>query len=83
MICVFLLDNLGYHAAVEKYLQVFKGAQGSVVPPGDVFKPHAGYLAAPKSLTAINWLTDHGALLCATRRPKSRGCGPTGGITKV
>jgi hypothetical protein len=65
MTCVFLLDNLGYHAAVEKYLQVFKGAQGSVVPPGDVFKPHAGYLATPKSLTAINWLTDHGALLWA------------------
>ena len=65
MTCVFLLDNLGYHAAVEKYLQVFKSTQGSVVPPGDAFKPHPGYLATPKSLTAINWLTDHGALLWA------------------
>ena len=65
MTCVFLLTNLGYHAAVEKYLQVFKRTQGSVVPPGDVFKLHPGYLATPKSLTAINWLTDHGALLWA------------------
>jgi hypothetical protein len=65
MTCVFLLDNLGYHAAVEKYLQVFKNTQGSVVAPGDVFKLHPGYLATPKSLTAINWLTDHGALLWA------------------
>jgi hypothetical protein len=65
MTCVFLLNNLGYHAAVEKYLQVFKRTQGSVVPPGKTFKPHAGYLATPKNLTAINWLTDHGALLWA------------------
>jgi hypothetical protein len=65
MTCVFLLDSLGYHAAVEKYLQVFKRTQGSVLPPGDVFKPHPGYLATPKSLTAVNWLTDHGAVLWA------------------
>jgi hypothetical protein len=65
MTCVFLLDCFGYHAAVEKYLQIFKGAQGSVVPPGDAFKPPAGYLGTPKSLTSVNWLTDHGALLWA------------------
>ena len=36
-----------------------------MVPPGDAFKPHAGYLATPKSLMAVNWLTDHGVLLWA------------------
>ena len=44
---------------------MFKGAQGSVVPPGDAFEPHAGYLATPKNLTSVNWRTDHGALLWA------------------
>jgi hypothetical protein len=44
---------------------VFKRTQGTVVPPGKIFKQHPGYLATPKSLTAINWLTDHGALLWA------------------
>jgi hypothetical protein len=65
MTCVLLLDNLGYYPAVARYLQVFKRAQGTVVPPGDAFRPHPGYLATPKSLTAVNWLTDHGALLWA------------------
>jgi hypothetical protein len=65
MTCVLCLDNFGYHEAVEKYLQVFKQTQGSVVPPGKAFKAHPGYLATPKSLTAINWMTDHGALLWA------------------
>jgi hypothetical protein len=65
MACQFVLNSLGYHAAVEKYLQVFRRTQGSVVPPGKVFNLHPGYLATPKSLTAINWLTDHGALLWA------------------
>jgi len=65
MTCVMLLDNLGYHEAVEKYLAPFKQTQGTVVPPGDAFRPHPGYLATPKSLTSIDWLSDHGALLWA------------------
>ncbi len=62
---VLVLDNLGHHQAVEKYLALFKRTQGSINPPGAAFKPHPGYLATPKSLTAIDWLSDHGALLWA------------------
>lgn len=65
MTCIMLLDNLGHHRAVEKYLALLKQTQGSIVPPGDAFKPHPGYLATPKSLTSIDWLSDHGALLWA------------------
>ncbi len=58
-----LLDPMGYHDLVTKYLKVFKDAQGTVIPPGDSFKPHPGYLGVPKPVAIVNWLPDHGAIL--------------------
>ena len=63
MSLVWLLDAYGYHDAARQYLRVFKQTQGEITPPGDSFKPHPGYLASPKSLTSIDWVTDHGAIL--------------------
>jgi hypothetical protein len=60
-----LLDPMGYHAAVERYLAIFKKRQGVTVPPGNAFKPHPGYLGTPKEYWAVDWLTDNGALLWA------------------
>jgi hypothetical protein len=60
-----ILDLLGYHAEVEKYLEIFKVNQGTVRPPGGHYKQHPGYLSTPKTLTSIDWLTDHGAILHA------------------
>ncbi len=60
-----LLDMAGYHSVLEKYLDIFRNLQGTVVPPGPQFKLHPGYLSSPKTLTAVDWLTDHGALLWA------------------
>jgi hypothetical protein len=64
---VFLLDNLGHHEMVEKYLQVFKETQGTIGPPGSAFAglSHEGYLGTPPSLQEVNWLSDHGCLLWA------------------
>lgn len=63
MACIMTLDALGYHRVVEKYLEIFRKEQGTVVPPGDGFRLHPGYLSSPKTLTSIDWLSDHGALL--------------------
>jgi len=60
-----ILELLGYHAEVEKYLEIFKGNQGTVRPPGGHYQRHPGYLSTPKTLTSIDWLTDHGAILHA------------------
>ncbi|MFB3902498.1 MAG: hypothetical protein ACE15E_03535 [Acidobacteriota bacterium] len=62
------LDLMGYHADVERYLEIFRTRQGTVVPPGRSYKLHPGYLSTPKSLTSVDWLTDHGALLWAVSR---------------
>lgn len=58
-----LLDTMGYHSVLEKYLRMFKQEQGTVVPPGGCYQRHPGYLSSPKTLTTIDWLTDHGAIL--------------------
>ena len=63
MNCIMMLDTLGYHEIVERHLRIFKKEQGTVVPPGDAFILHPGYLSSPKSLTSIDWISDHGALL--------------------
>lgn len=60
-----ILDRLGYHLEVEKYLEIFKANQGTVRPPGGHYQLHPGYLSTPKTLTSIDWLTDHGAILHA------------------
>ena len=65
MASVMLLDTLGYHKVAERHLEIFKKEQGTVVPPGDSFQLHPGYLSVPKTLTSIDWLSDHGALLYA------------------
>lgn len=58
-----LLDPMGYHDLVRTYLKVFKDAQGTVMPPGDSFKAHPGYLGVPRQVAIVNWLPDHGAIL--------------------
>lgn len=58
-----LLDLMGRHSTLEKYLKVFKDRQGTIVAPGPSYKLHPGYLSSPKTLTSIDWLSDHGALL--------------------
>lgn len=63
MIATMLLDPLGYHDFVERHIEIFRKHQGSVKPPGPAYTLHPGYLASPRSLTAIDWLADHGAIL--------------------
>ncbi len=60
-----ILDGLGHHPAAEKYLEIFRQNQGTIVPPGKAYHKHAGYLATPRTFTSIDWLTDHGAILYA------------------
>ena len=63
MTAIMCLDTLGYHDEVAKYLEIFRHEQGTVIAPGDGFVLHPGYLSSPKTLTSIDWLTDHGAIL--------------------
>jgi len=63
MTSVMLLDTMGYHSVADKYLEVFRKEQGTVAPPSPHIGLHPGYLATPSSLTAINWLSDHCAIL--------------------
>lgn len=60
-----ILDGLGYHAAAEKYLEIFRQEQGTITPPGKAYHRHAGYFATPRRFTSIDWLSDHGAILYA------------------
>ena len=57
------LDPLGYSQCVEQHIELFLKHQGSVKPPGPSYSLHPGYFSTPASLTAFNWLTDHGAIL--------------------
>jgi len=63
MACVMLLDTMGYHDVVDAHLEQFRVGQGQFKPPGDLFKKHPGYLGASTGLSAIDWLSDHGAIL--------------------
>src|SRR5690606_32070840 len=63
MVSHMFLDLLGYHEAVARYLELFRTNQGTVKPPGPAYDLHPGYYSTPKNLTAIDWLTDHGAVL--------------------
>jgi len=67
MVYTMMLDSMGYHSAVERYLEVCRQEQGKRSPPGDMYKKdqHPGYLSAPKAAAAIDWLSDHGAILYA------------------
>lgn len=63
MVSHMFLDLLGYHEVVARYLELFRKNQGTVKPPGPAYDLHPGYYSTPKNLTAIDWLTDHGAVL--------------------
>ena len=65
MTSVMLLDTMGYHSPADKYLETLRKGQGTVKPPGPSFEIHPGYLSTPKGLTAIDWVSDHGAILWA------------------
>ncbi len=59
-----MLDPMGWHGDVEKYLEIHRQDQGTQKPPGDDFPQHPGYFGVPKPLdVGYQWLTDHGAVL--------------------
>ena len=58
-----MLDLFGYQEAVRSRIELFRKEQGTVKPPGPSYELHPGYFSAPKSLTSVDWLTDHGAIL--------------------
>jgi hypothetical protein len=60
-----VLDTMGYHSVTERYLRIYKKQQGTTKPPGASFAEHPGYLSCPRQHSAIDWLSDHGALLYA------------------
>ena len=61
-----ILDALGYHGVSEKYLEVYRDNQGKRRPPSECYhRPPPGYFSAPKSMSSIDWLSDHGAILYA------------------
>jgi hypothetical protein len=63
MVSHMFLDLLGYHDVTARNAELFKKNQGTVRPPGPAYTMHAGYFSTPKSLTTIDWLTDHGAVM--------------------
>ncbi|MGH1564712.1 hypothetical protein [Mumia sp. DW29H23] len=65
MVSHMFLDRLGYHDVVEKHIEIYKETQGTRVPPSSVFEggTYPGYLSTPKVLQAIDWMSDHGAIL--------------------
>ncbi|GII85159.1 hypothetical protein Ssi03_31490 [Sphaerisporangium siamense] len=65
MVSHMFLDRLGHHDVVEKHIEIYKVTQGTRTPPGAVFAggSYPGYLSTPKTLQAIDWMSDHGAIL--------------------
>lgn len=62
------LDPLGYHADVDKYLEIFRAFQGVSKAPSKFIPRHPGFLAPPRDRTSIPWLCDHGSILYAVCR---------------
>ncbi|MFZ5495379.1 MAG: hypothetical protein ACOZE5_08595 [Verrucomicrobiota bacterium] len=60
---VMLMDTLGHHGMVERYLNIFLEEQGTVKPPGSAYDLHPGYLSTPALYKSIDWLADNGAVL--------------------
>ena len=58
-----MMDTLGWHDVVERYLHIFREEQGTVKPPGNAFSLHPGYLSTPAAYKSIDWLSDNGAVL--------------------
>ena len=63
MLSFMFMDPLGQFNNTKKYSEIFLKNQGTVNPPGTVYKPDLGYYSTPKTLTSIDWMTDHGAIL--------------------
>jgi len=63
MLSFMFMDPLGQFNSTKKYSDIFLKNQGSVKPPGSAYNFDSGYYSTPKTLTSINWLTDHGAVL--------------------
>jgi len=68
MISHMCLDLLGYHDVVARNLELYRANQGTVRPPGPGYTLHPGYFSTPKTLTSIDWLSDHGAIMEALSR---------------
>ncbi len=58
-----LLDLLGWHDFTAENLEIFRKYQGEAKPPGPSYSRHPGYFGAPRQLSSIDWLTDHGSVL--------------------
>jgi len=57
------LDQMGRHDLTARFSEIFKANQGTIKAPGRSYYQHPGYFGAPKALTSIDWLADHGAIL--------------------
>lgn len=68
MVSHMFLDLLGYHDDVVSYMKLYGKNQGTIRPPGPAYKLHPGYFSTPKTLTSIDWLSDHGAIMEALSR---------------
>ncbi|WP_337174856.1 hypothetical protein [Paludisphaera sp.] len=58
-----LLDLLGWHDFTAENLEIFRTYQGETKPPGATYERHPGYFGAPRQLSSVDWLTDHGSVL--------------------
>jgi hypothetical protein len=63
MLSFMFMDPLGQFDNTKKYSEIFLKNQGTIKPPGNAYHIDSGYYSTPKTLTSINWLTDHGAIL--------------------
>ena len=63
MIFHMFLDQMGWFPMTEHYSEVFFTRQGTSTAPGPSFTPHPGYFSSPRYLAAIDWMTDHGAIM--------------------
>lgn len=62
---MYALDFLGFGKEVEKYLEPYRLTQGKKKPPSPYLDKHPGYFGSPPELSAIDWITDHAAILWA------------------
>ena len=63
MVSHMFIDQMGYFDMTKRYSEIFYKNQGTVKPPGAAFQLHPGYFSSPLTLTSIDWLTDHGAVM--------------------
>jgi hypothetical protein len=75
---VMLMDTLGHHRTVERYLDIFLEEQGTVKPPGPAYELHRGYFSTPALYKSIDWLSDNGAVRTIAMHGCCRGPGVMG-----